>query len=138
MPTFSLFDWMVGVDTTSILTIRLYVTRTNPLPEQPVVADFTEASYTGYTRRPFPPADGSVLLTGGGAGITSLPLLWPGPADDSGQIIQGVLYVAHLVDSEEVVIGWEDFETDQPLLNPSQLVNGVASWTATPYVVTVP
>jgi hypothetical protein len=73
----------------ALATVHLYTNNHTPVPGD-VVANFTEAAFTGYAAKAIPgwtandvDVDGSVSSTG------TTVLTWTGPADASGQTVYG-------------------------------------------------
>ena len=138
MQPFSLYQWMMGGEPTAKLTVRLYSARTTPIPSQPTVGDFTECVYGGYQRIAFPP-DTATVYRADGTGVLAFPaLLWTwGPAGPV-QTVAGAVYVATRTDGSEVVIGFEDFPSPQPMTQRGDDIVAQLVITAQPLVITVP
>ncbi len=109
MTPFSLFAWLSGAEPDTVLTVRLFIARSATITN-PVLADFTEASFTGYYRPEFPPASFTQFLANG-AGYLQFPSLYWRPyfPVDVSPNITGLFTVATRADGSTFVLGWSDF-----------------------------
>jgi hypothetical protein len=115
MRPFSFLNWLQGGEPTAVLTVRLYSARVDPITN-PVIADFTEATFPGYQRFPFPPASSATQLSSTAAALVVANTVFSvGPSPLPGESIAGSFCVALRADGSQVVFAWQDLATPTPM-----------------------